>query len=140
MDKSMKKVKILAAANAVLVLVAMALSIVSSGKAYAFDIKTVILCCAVTAVLDLICILFSQKLPGVVTDVALFITVVLTAIALCTVIQGRILLIGYIYLSDLESSNPIAISAMNLAIVSWVFYLLGLIATLIIGFSKHAKD
>ena len=138
--KSNKKVKILTAANAVLVLAAMILSVVSSGKAYVFDIKTVIICCVVTAVLDVLCLVMAEKLPGIALDLALLITAILTAVALCTVIQGRILLIGYIYFSDLESSNPIAISAMNLAIVSWVFYLLGLIANFIIGFSKHAKD
>lgn len=140
MTSSMKKVQILAAANAALVLVAMVLSIVSSGKAYAFDIRSVILCCAATAVLDLLCVAFAQKFPGTVTDIALFITAVLTAFALCIVIQGRILLIGYIYFPDLESSNPIAISAMNLAIVSWVFYVLALIINFIVGFSKRAND
>ena len=126
MAKNEKKLRTLAAINAVLVLIALALSLVSSGKAYALDVRTIALCCGAAVILDGLCVALAAKLPGVVTDIMLFLSVMLTAIAFCTVIQGRILLIGYIYFSDLESSNPIAISAMNLAIVSWVFYLLGL--------------
>jgi hypothetical protein len=55
-------------------------------------------------------------------------------------IQGRTKLMGYVYFSDLESSNPIAISAMNLAIVAWVFYLVALIVNIVIGFLKHEND
>ena len=135
-----KKLKILVAVNAILVLAAMALSIVSSATAYAFDIRTVILCCAAVAVLDLLCLVLADKLPGVVTDIALFAATVLSALAFCTVIQGRILLIGYIYFSDLESNNPVAVAAMNLSIAAWVCYLLGLIVIFIVGFSKHARD
>ena len=140
MLKKEKKLRRLAAANAVLVLVALALSLVSSEKAYAFDVKTVALCCGVTVALDLLCLLLGEKLPGTVADLIFFAGAVLTAIALCTVIQGRILLIGYIYFSDLESSNPVAIAAMNLAIAAFVCYALALAANFIIGFSKHAKD
>ena len=107
--------------------------------AYAFDSRTVILCC-VAAALDVLCLLFAGKLPGVVTDIATFAAAVLTALAFCTVIQGRILLIGYIYFSDLESSNPVAIAAMNLAIAAWVFYLAGLIVNFVVAFSRHEKD
>lgn len=139
MDKN-KKLKRLAAANAVLVLAAMALSLVSSATAYAFDVRTVVLCCVAAAALDVLCLAFCDKLPGVVTDVAMFAAAALTALAFCTVIQGRILLIGYIYFSDLESSNPVAIAAMNLAIVSWVFYLLALVVNFVIAFIKHEKD
>ena len=64
----------------------------------------------------------------------------LTAFAMCTLIQGRVLLAGYIYFSDLESSNPVAIAAMNLAIAAVVAYLLALILSIVSGFSKHTKD
>ena len=139
MDKN-KKLKRLSAANAVLVLAAMALSLVSSAKAYGFDIRTVLLCCLGAAALDALCLAFCEKLPGVVTDIAMFAAAVLTALAFCTVIQGRILLIGYIYFSDLESSNPVAIAAMNLAIAAWVFFLTGLIVNFVAAFCKHEKD
>ena len=108
--------------------------------AYAFDSRTVILCCVAAAALYVLCLAFCEKLPGVVTDIATFAAAVLTALALCTVIQGRILLIGYIYFSDLESSNPVSIAAMNLAIAAWVFYLAGLIVNFVVAFSRHEKD
>ena len=70
----------------------------------------------------------------------MYIFVILTAFAMCTLIQGRVLLAGYIYFSDLESSNPVAIAAMNLAIAAVVAYLLALILSIVSGFSKHTKD
>ena len=141
MDKKNKKLQILAAINAVLVLIALALSIVSSKTAYALNnLNLVIIGCAVTAALDVLAVIAGKKLPGVIVDIMFFATAVLTALALCTMIQGRVLLMGYIYFSDLESNNPIAISAMNMAIFSWVLYVLALVINYVIGFTKHAKD
>lgn len=140
MQNNMKKLKTLAAVNAVLVLIAMILSLVSSATSYPFNIMTVILCCACAVVLDALCFFLADRLPGVVTDIAVVAAAVLTGVALCTVIQGRILLMGYIYFSDLESSNPVAVAAMNLAIAAWVFYILGLIVNFINAFRRHAKD
>ena len=133
-------IKVLGTVNAVLILIATALSLISSSRAYSFDTKLVILACVVTIALDVVCILLIDKLPNVVLDLAFFITAIFTALALCTVIRGRVLLVGYIYFSDLESSNPIAISAMNLAIGAWITYFAALLANFVIGFSKHAKD
>ena len=81
-----------------------------------------------------------NKLPGAVEDLFLFVSVLAAAFAMCTLIQGRVLLAGYIYFSDLESSNPVAIAAMNLAIAAVAAYLAALIITIINGFSKHEKD
>ena len=80
-----------------------------------------------------------RKLSGTIA-LASFACVILTAFAMCTLIQGRVLLAGYIYFSDLESSNPVAIAAMNLAIAAVAAYLLALILSIVNGFSKHAKD
>ena len=141
MNKKNTKLKVMAAINAVLVLIALALSIVSSNTAYALsNLNLVIIGCAVTAALDVIAVALSDKLPGVIVDIMFFATAVLTAVALCTMIQGRVLLMGYIYFSDLESNNPIAIAAMNKAIISWVLYAIALLINFVIGFSKHAKD
>lgn len=141
MAKKDTKLQVLAGINCVLILIALAVSIVSSNTAYALNnLNLVIIGCAVTAALDAIVIALGKKLPGVCIDVAFFATAVLTAMAMCTMIQGRVLLMGYIYFSDLESNNPIAISAMNMAIASWVLYALALVVNFIIGFSKHVKD
>ena len=141
MGKKNTKLRILACLNAILVLIALALSIVSSNTAYALNnLNLVIIGCAATAALDVIAVALSDKLPGVIVDIMFFATAVLTALALCTMIQGRVLLMGYIYFSDLESNNPIAIAAMNKAIISWVLYAIALLINFAIGFSKHAKD
>lgn len=70
-------------------------------------------------------------------DGRFFVDSFLIGLALCTVLSGRVLLIGYIYFSDLESSNPVAILAMNLAIAAWVFYALAIAANCVIGFSRQ---
>ena len=141
MAKKNTKLRVLACINAILILIALALSVVSSNTAYALNnLNLVIIGCAVTAALDVIVVALGNRLPGVCVDIAFFATAVLTALAMCTMIQGRVLLMGYIYFSDLESNNPIAISAMNMAIASWVLYALALIVNYVIGFSKHAKD
>ena len=51
-------------------------------------------------------------------------------------IAGRVLLMGYVYFSDLESNNPVAVSAMNIAIAAWVCFAVALIAGIIVGFSR----
>lgn len=140
MDKNIK-LKILACLNAGLVLAALILSVISSNTAYSLNnLNLVIIACAATIVLDVLAILLSGKLPGVCVDIAFFATAVLTVLAFCTLAQGRVLLMGYIYFSDLESNNPVAIAAMNLTIAAWVLYVLALVVNYIIGFTKHAKD
>lgn len=131
----------LACVSAVLTAAAMILSIISSNTAYSLlHLNNVILACAVAVVLDLIIVLAGKKLPGTAEDIFLFVSVLAAAFAMCTLIQGRVLLAGYIYFSDLESSNPVAIAAMNLAIAAVVAYLAALVITIINGFSRHEKD
>ena len=139
--KAFSGVQKLACASAVLVAVALILSVVSSNTAYnLLHLNNVILACCVAIVLDLLVVFAGNKLPGAVEDIFLFVSVLAAAFAMCTLIQGRVLLAGYIYFSDLESSNPVAIAAMNLAIAAVAAYLAALIITIINGFSKHEKD
>ena len=58
---------------------------------------------------------------------------------MCTLISGRTTLAGYIYFSDLESNNPVAVSAMNLAIGAVCAYLGAIVFTVIAGFMKTKK-
>lgn len=139
--KTLSGVQKLVCLNAVLVAAALILSVVSSNTAYGLThLPNLIAACAAAIVLDLVVFFAGEKLPGAVEDLFLFACVILTAFAMCTLIQGRVLLAGYIYFSDLESSNPVAIAAMNLAIAAVVAYLLALILSIVNGFSKHAKD
>jgi glucan phosphoethanolaminetransferase (alkaline phosphatase superfamily) len=141
MNKKFSKISLLAVIQAVMLLVALILSVISSNKAYALNnINTVIALCVLAIILDVAMVLLGDKLHGVLADVVFFVTVVCNAYSLCEMIQGRTKLMGYVYFSDLESSNPIAISAMNLAIVAWVFYLVALVVNIVIGFLKHEND
>jgi glucan phosphoethanolaminetransferase (alkaline phosphatase superfamily) len=141
MSKKMSKISRLAAVQAILLLAAMVLSIISSNTAYALsNITLVIVTCVVAVVLAAAVSLLNQKLPGVLVDLLFLVTTVCTSAALCTMIQGRTKLMGYVYFSDLESSNPVAILAMNLAIAAWVLYFAALVINIVIGFSRHEKD
>ena len=140
-EKAFSKVQKLACANAVLVAAALILSVVSSNTAYNLThLNNLLIACTAAIVLDLIVILAGKKLPGAAEDFLLFICVLATAFAMCTLIQGRVLLAGYIYFSDLESSNPVAVAAMNLAVAAIVVYLLALLLNIVNGFSRHEKD
>lgn len=139
--KVFSSVQKLACLNAVLIAAALILSVVSSNTAYSLmHLTNLILACAAAIVLDMVVFFAGEKLTGAVTDLFLFACVFLTAFAMCELIRGRVLLAGYIYFSDLESSNPVAIAAMNLAIAAVAAYLLALILNIVNGFSKHAKD
>ena len=139
--KTVSKAQKLACINAILVVIALILSMVSSGKAYALSHpEMVVVPCIIAIVLDLLVFLLDGKIPGAVRDLMLFACIALTAFAMCTLISGRVLLAGYIYFSDLEANNPVAVSAMNLSLAAIAFYVLAVIMNLINGFARHEKD
>lgn len=130
MAKKLSKLQLMTCISAVLVVVALILSVISSQTAYGLsNLNQIIAMGTGAVVLGLVVAVAGKKLPGLVQDAVLWITAILTSMTLCSVVSGRVLLVGYIYFSDLESSNPIAIRAMNLAIGAWVFYLLALVLT-----------
>lgn len=138
MAKSITRWRCVVMAEALFVAVALVLSIASSATAYAMSgLPTIIAACAVTIVFDVAVAVLYGKLPSVLRDGMFLVNSVLIGLALCTVISGRVLLIGYIYFSDLESSNPVAILAMNLAFASCAFYALAIVANCVTGFSRH---
>ena len=134
------KVKVLIAISAVLVLVALVLSVVSSNTAYALNnLNTLLLGAVVAAVLYAVAALLGGKLPEVLRDIALLVAVFATSLVMCTLIGGRTTLAGYIYFSDLESNNPVAIQAMNLAIGAVCAYVGAILFTVIAGFQRTKK-
>lgn len=126
-------------ANIIFVLAAMILSILSSQMAYAVtNIRTVIVCTVGVMLLEVIGIIIKNKLKGtIVIDTMFLLAIFLTAYALCQMIMGRLNLMGYVWFSDLESGNPVAVGALNLAVASWVCYLLALMINIVIGFRKQ---
>ena len=134
------KIRVLIGLSAALVLIALVLSVISSRTAYALTNLNTLLLGAVAAIaLDALVVLLGDKLPEAVRDVALLIAVFATSLAMCTLIGGRTTLAGYIYFSDLESNNPVAISAMNKAIGAVCAYLCAIVLTVIAGFMKTKK-
>ena len=134
------RIRVLICLSAALALVALVLSVISSRTAYALNnLNTLLLGAGAAVVLDVIVALLGHKLPEIVRDIALLIAVFATSLAMCTLIGGRTTLAGYIYFSDLESNNPVAVSAMNLAIGAVCAYLGAIVFTVIAGFMKTKK-
>lgn len=125
--------------NLVFVFLALLLSVISSTKAYSLSqINWVIASSVIVIILDVIAIVISSKThKKMINDVLHFITTVLITAALCMMISGRVLLMGYVYFSDLESGNPVAVSALNFAVIAWIIYMFALIINIIIGFKKN---
>lgn len=125
--------------NLVFVFLALLLSVISSTKAYSLSqINWVIASSVIVIILDVIAIVISSKTQKkMINDVLHFITTVLITAALCMMISGRVLLMGYVYFSDLESGNPVAVSALNFAVIAWIIYMFALIINIIIGFKKN---
>ena len=135
--KMNKGTRILIALSAALVLIALALSVVSSNTAYALNnLNTLLLGAGAAVLLDAIVVLLGGKLPETVRDLMLLAAVFATSLAMCTLIAGRTTLAGYIYFSDLESNNPVAVSAMRLAIGGIGCYVAAIASTVIAGFRK----
>ncbi len=133
-------VRILIGISAVLVLAALVLSIISSATAYPLGkIQLVYIGCAAAAVIDVLVLFLGAKLPEPVRDAALLLSVFAVSLAMCALIEGRTTLMGYIYFSDLESNNPVAIRAMTLAICALCAYLGALILVIAAGFKKRIR-
>ena len=123
---------------AVCIVAACVLSIISSNKAYSLsNINLIIAGCVVAFVVQAFLVFGKRKMNSIIVDVLQFISVITTTASLCLMIAGRSLLMGYVYFSDLESGNPVAVSAMNLAVVSWVFYLITIVCMIVLGFKKE---
>ena len=134
------KIRVLICLSAALALIALVLSVISSRTAYALsNLNTLLLGAGAAVVLDLIAALLGEKMPEAVRDVVLLLAVFATSLAMCTLIGGRTTLAGYIYFSDLESSNPVAVAAMNLAVGAVCAYLAAIALTVIAGFMKMKK-
>lgn len=139
--EAVKKIK-LRVVNIAFVVIAIVLTIVSSSLAYSFANLVFIIALSVAAIVMNVGALYCSKDAGrlVIRDVLTWVSVILTAVALCSVIGGRVNLMGYVYFSDLESNNPVAIAAMNTAIAAWVFYILALVMDFIMGFKKDSES
>lgn len=128
--------------NLILVLCGLTFSILSSTGSYKISkINIVIYCVMIAVVLNLVLLAMDNKIRGKVSfDIGRLLIIILISIVLSIMIIERAELMGYIYFSDLEKGNPIAVASMNNAVVSWVFYGLVLLISVVGGFLKVKKD
>ena len=136
--KTSKLTTTLIVINLTFMIAGVLLSAISSSRAYSLSqINLIILSGVLVVILDIASMISSKRLGMVVTDIIHFITTLLTAAALCMMISGRVLLMGYVYFSDLEKGNPMAVSAMNIAVISWIVFLVAVVANVWVGFIKN---
>ena len=129
---------ILCLLHAVLMIGALVLSVVSSGRAYAVTaIGTLAVCGIAAVILDIIVIALDFKGFSLIRDIILWVSTAFSMYLMCGMIRGRLKLMGYVWFSDLESGNPVAVSALNLTVAAWVCVVLGIICLCIRGFKQE---
>lgn len=117
----------------------MVFSIQSSTGAYQITkLNYIVTAIVVATVLNAIGIFLWKDSIG--KDIAQWIQIILITIAICYILNARAELIGFIYFSDLEKGNPIAIAAMHNAIFSWVFLGISLLFGVVKGFCKGKTE
>ena len=125
--------------HAVLLVGAVVLSVVSSGKAYAVtSIETLAACGIIAVIMDVIAIVLDYKGVRLIRDILLWISVALSMYLMCGMIKGRLKLMGYVWFSDLESGNPIAVDALNLTVAAWICVVAGIVCLCIRGFKQES--
>lgn len=121
--------------HAALIAAALVLTAISSAMAYPLGNLLVIeVLGGIAVVLDVL--LLCVKKDGLLRDVALVISVVLVTLCFCKVLTGRADLMGYVWFSDLEKGNPVAVNSLTLATIGMGGFLLAAIMTIISGFKK----
>ncbi len=135
MKTANKKALIFISLNIIMVLAASILSYVSSSKAYAISNINLVLILGAADILMGILILATGNNPALqlLRDLALLVSVITATLALCAVVSGRANLMGFVWFSDLEKSNAVAVSALNLSVYAWVCYAIGILADVIAG-------
>lgn len=109
--------------HAALVLAAGILTAISSAMAYALpDLGVILALLAGSLLLQLG--LWRMKKSGIAADAMVFVTALLEAFALSRILAGRANLMGYVWFSDLESGNPIAVTALWLAVAAMILCVL----------------
>lgn len=118
-------------------LVSLVLVVVSSILAYPFsDLLTMILLAVGVIALDAL-MAFVVKKDGVIRDLCMLLTVGLTSWLLCRVAAGRADLMGYVWFSDLEAGNPVAVTSLYLATAGLVLLVGAVLLNVVWGFQKN---
>lgn len=123
-------------ANAIFAIIGLIFSFISSNDGFpVINLNIVIGSIIAVIVIDIIILaLANTGINKLVLDVLRLISVALPTLALGVMIYDRAELMGYVWFSQLEAGNPVAMSAMNNAVVSWVFFVLAAFSAIIGGF------
>ncbi len=72
--------------------------------------------------------MFEGKLFAIICDVLRIVSAALLVACFSVMVSSRGDLMGYIWFSDLEKGNEAACAALNYALVSWIFYIVSMVA------------
>ena len=136
-----EKSSILPITAALLSTAACILGNISSAMIYSVSNIGMITLCFIGAVI--LCI--SGALPAVssksqiLKDALIYGGVILTSVAFTQLLIGRLNLMGYVWFSDLEKNNPVAVTGLNLTVISAVLSFAAVIALSVAGFTEKDK-
>lgn len=112
---------------------------ISSSMAYALpDLMSILAmlgaCACLLAAIGLV-----LKKGGIVKDTLILATTMLDALAFSRILAGRANLMGYVWFSDLESGNQVAVTALWLAVAAMALCFVGILINVVSGFLPEKK-
>lgn len=134
--------KILNIVTALLIFVAIIITSVSNSvRGYGINYFGLVITFSVIAFLAVaLSAIFADKFKkSYIVDIALFISMVFMMVCFALVINSRTELIGTLWITALDSVNPLAVSAMNTGTASFVLYLLSALLILVSSFFNFKK-
>lgn len=134
--------KILDAVAALLILVAIIVTSVSNSvRGYNISYFPFIIVLSIVSLLVIVLsIIFEEKIKYTYTiEAALLVCMVFSIICFALVINSRTDLIGTLWITALDSVNPLAVKAMNTGTAGFVLYLVSALLILISSFFSFKK-
>lgn len=129
--------------TAIIALIAMIFGIASS-SAMGFSIENIggiITASVISIVLIVAAIVLAQRFGNkLYVYGALFVSLFLIGICFMLMIMGRTYLIGTVWFTPLDASNPIAVQAMNTGATSFILYLIAIVICATGSFFKIVKE
>lgn len=113
-------------ASALLTLIGLIFLLIANHGAYPLVGLGWIITLSILSIVFALAVPFAEKfnLHPILVDLGTWLSLLCVAIALAISIYGRAELMGFVWFSNLMSGNKIARTALNLALVGWIFDLL----------------
>lgn len=133
----------ISAVSAVIALVAMIITLVSS-SVVGYEIPgiawVVVATIAVLLLVAAATVLSDKAKNEAVIYACLLVATVLCVICFGIIISARAYLVGTLWITVLDSTNPLAVKAMNTATAAFAMYLVSVIMFIVTGFLKAKKN